>query len=132
MGKNLALTKRNFLEALPKSDGMIKEIAERCGVCRPAVYNFLKKYPDMKALLDDATNVVIDEAESVMHTLIREKNFKACKFYLQTKGKHRGYTKTITIRDGENESDDPLREHLDKVKRKKARIKKKKEEADNK
>jgi len=56
-----------------------------------------------KEIFDDIRNQVLDEAEEILQSIIRDKKtpasvrLKAVQFYLERIGKHRGFTRTIEI-----------------------------------
>ena len=94
MGK-LNITK--FREALKDSMGSITTIAKKCQVERITVYRLIEKYPQLKQELIDEVNRITDLVESNLKVLALKKNFKAMKFYLETKGKDRGYGRSQQI-----------------------------------
>jgi hypothetical protein len=83
--------KKQMLEALERSLGIVSTACEKAGVSRSQHYNWLKDDPEYREavrLLDERT---IDFAESHLHALIKDKNPAATIFFLKTKGKNRGY-----------------------------------------
>ena len=94
MGK-LNITK--FREALIDSMGNITTIASRCQVQRLTVYRLIEKYPHLKKELEDEVNRITDLVEKNLKIMALKKNFKAMKFYLESKGRDRGYGRRLEI-----------------------------------
>lgn len=89
-------------EALRRGGGIVAaavEILKQDG--RPAsdqkVRRWIKHYPSVAAAVDDARERNLDVAESKLLTAIKESEDWAIKFYLETQGKGRGYTKRSEI-----------------------------------
>ena len=85
------LTKAKFKAALEGSGGVQAVIAQKCGVDRSTISRYLDKHPDMKILQEAEMEKILGVAENKLHALINDKNIKAIKFFLETKGKKRGY-----------------------------------------
>lgn len=83
--------KKAMLEALEKSLGVVTTAANIVGINRKTHYDWLKndeEYAEQVAALE---NMVLDFAESQLHSQIKEGNTTATIFLLKTKGKKRGY-----------------------------------------
>lgn len=85
------LTIKNFKAALDGSYGVRATIAKKCNVHRSAITRFLQTHPKMLILLEEEQEKIIDIAENRLHSLINDKDVRAIKFFLATKGKSRGY-----------------------------------------
>jgi hypothetical protein len=88
--------------ALVKSAGVLAEaariLAKAYGSCdRCTVANYIERYPRLLRIVDETTETVIDLAEHKLIAAIKKDTDWAIKFYLETKGKHRGYTKRQEI-----------------------------------
>tara|TARA_R110000796_G_scaffold51154_1_gene120658 strand:- start:2176 stop:2550 length:375 start_codon:yes stop_codon:yes gene_type:complete len=83
--------KRNVLEALEKSFGIVTTACKTVGVGRTQFYQWLKDDEEFRKQVDDLQNVTLDMAESQLHKQILGGNTTATIFYLKTKGKKRGY-----------------------------------------
>lgn len=79
------------MKAIVNSGGIISTIAVRCGVTRDTIYQFLKRYPKMKDLLEDESERILDLAENKLFSKINDGESWAIKYLLSTKGKKRGY-----------------------------------------
>jgi len=88
---NINLTKAVFMKAIPNTGGILTDIAKKCNVCRTTVYNFINKHPDMKQLVEDERESIIDMAEGSLFKSVKMAYFPAIKFTLNTIGKDRGY-----------------------------------------
>lgn len=86
-----------FKNALTGSFGVQAVIAKTCGVERSTITKFLNKNPKMRVLLEEEQERIIDVAENKLHAAIGDRDMKAIKFFLQTKGRKRGYQNTQSI-----------------------------------
>lgn len=84
-------TKDDFMKAIPGSNGVISVVAGRVGCSRRTVYNAINGDPEIKQALYDAREELKDMAESVLFTMIKERNITALIFYLKTQARDRGY-----------------------------------------
>ena len=66
-------------------------IATRLGVTRSAITHYLERYPALKKNVTEAEEAILDLAENKLQTKIDSGDMKAIKFFLETKGKRRGY-----------------------------------------
>lgn len=81
--------------ALKKSRGMIAVAARMLGSDRQTVYNFLKRHPELKTVLEDEREYMTDAAEIALNAaIVRGEAWAVC-FYLKTQGRSRGYIERI-------------------------------------
>ena len=87
------LSKKKVKNAIKGSGGVLSVLAEKCEVSRSAITQFLqrKKNQDVKDLIEQEKERIIDLAENKLHGLINKEDFPAIRYYLNTKGKSRGY-----------------------------------------
>lgn len=83
---------QQFIDAIPGSGGIISVIAKRVGCAWHTANKYIKDYPTIKAAYADETESLVDLAESTVLKAIRDGDVGAAKWFLQTKGKARGYT----------------------------------------
>ena len=83
--------KKNMLENLEKSLGVVTTAANNTGIHRSTHYNWLDDDLDYAAKVRAMREVSIDFAEAMLFKLIKEGNVAATIFYLKTQGKQRGY-----------------------------------------
>lgn len=98
------ITKVKYLKALKRSGGIKQEIAQRLGVTRKAVYDFLNKYPDMAEALQDEKDTLLDVTENlIIESIVNKKNVRDAKWWLERQGKGRGFStrQEITGKEGE-------------------------------
>ena len=75
-----------------KHTGNLSRIADAIGSSRGALRNFVDKHPEIKQLLQDQRERVIDELEeSCFSRAVRTKDTTLQIFLLKTQGKARGY-----------------------------------------
>lgn len=84
--------------ALQKSAGVLagaaQILAQAYGSCdRETVRIYLKRYPRLRQIADETVERTLDLAEHKLIAAIDNDHDWAIRFYLETKGKHRGYTK---------------------------------------
>ena len=88
--------KADFLEALKASAGLVTQACKKVGIgSRKTLYEWRSKDPDFAAAWEEASKeaseMALDLAESALMRNIQAGDTKAIKFYLQCKGKSRGY-----------------------------------------
>ena len=88
------IKKKAMMEALEKSLGVVTQACKIASVSRTQYYQWLKDDPEFKKQTDDISEIAIDFAESILHSLISKKSVPCTIFYLKTKGKKRGYVET--------------------------------------
>lgn len=100
------ISKKRFREAVKESFGNITTIAARLSVTRPTVYNYMRKYPDFKELVDDARDSIVDVAESQLmkHVTTGNGDLRALMFVLETFGKKRGWSKRVEVTGADGDS----------------------------
>jgi len=59
----LKLTKQKIIEAIPKTHGVKKYLAEKLGVDRMTLYRYLKKYPSLESEIQEHLEAITDIAE---------------------------------------------------------------------
>jgi hypothetical protein len=88
--------------ALQKSAGVMAGaadiLAEAYGRCdRNTVRAYRDRYPQLRQVIDEAVEHTLDVAETKLIAAINKDHDWAIKFLLETKGKHRGYTRRQEI-----------------------------------
>ncbi len=91
MANKCKCTKAQLIEACKGSMGICESARKRLGISRRAFYNYRKRYPDVQQALDDELERGLDYAESQLMQLIQAKDFRAIAFYLERKGRERGW-----------------------------------------
>jgi hypothetical protein len=82
---------QKIADALPGSGGSISQLARMIGCSRQALYAWLRRHPKTARALDAERNALLDRAEWVVIQMIEQGSFEAVKFYLNAKGRDRGY-----------------------------------------
>lgn len=67
------------------------------GITRATLYTWIDNDKELSEAKEEIDESMIDDAEGVIHKLIREENVTALIFYLKTKAKHRGYVERTDI-----------------------------------
>jgi hypothetical protein len=97
MSSTNSTRKKDLLDALERSLGIVSTACEKVGVDRKTHYNWLKDDAEYKEAVRAIEERTIDFAESHLHALIKDKNPAATIFFLKTKGKNRGYVERQEI-----------------------------------
>lgn len=85
------LTKEQVIEALRTSKGMVTLAADQLKCSPQAIYGWIKRSPDVAAVVNAERERVIDVAEIALMGAIQRKEGWAIAFALKTIGKKRGY-----------------------------------------
>jgi hypothetical protein len=80
-----------------KQGGNLAACARHFKVTRQAVYKYIKRYPSLKEVCEEADESCLDVAENALQKQIKKGNVKAICFYLSHKGQKRGYIKLKRI-----------------------------------
>ncbi len=91
MSDKTDIKKKEILEALEKSLGIVTTACKQVGIHRDTYYEWLKKDKEFKKAVKELENVALDFAESQLHKQIAKGNPLSTMFYLKCKGKKRGY-----------------------------------------
>ena len=91
MTTNSYIVKKNLLEALEQSLGIVTTACKIVGCARSTFYKYYKDDQDFRTSVDELENLTLDFVESKLHKQIENDNTTATIFYLKTKGKKRGY-----------------------------------------
>lgn len=79
------------VKAIEGTGGIISQIAEKLQCSRQTVYTYINKYPEVKSAYDDEKEMILDACEEGLFDKIYGHEFEAIKYYLERKGKSRGY-----------------------------------------
>ena len=85
------LTKEQIEGALYTTKGLLSLTAEKLGVTRRTIYNYIERYPELALVRDDAREKMVDTAELALESAVLEKQGWAVALVLKTLGRHRGY-----------------------------------------
>lgn len=88
---NKDILKKNLVEALRSSLGVIAAACKKVGCSRQTYYDFMKDDPEFASNVESIKEEAIDFAEGQLLKLMNNENVAAIIFYLKTKGKKRGY-----------------------------------------
>jgi hypothetical protein len=93
---------KHVAEALRKGAGIPSAaaviLAKSYGHCSSkTVRNYLQRYPQLQKEVDDQVETNLDAAEAKLLNAIEKNEDWAIKFYLETKGRNRGYSRRNEI-----------------------------------
>ena len=97
MTDNSDTNKKNLLEALEKSLGVVTTACKNAGLHRSTYYDYYNNDEEFQSKVEDIQNIAIDFAESQLHKQILDGNSTSTIFFLKTKGKKRGYIERSEI-----------------------------------
>ena len=80
-----------IIRVVELKSGSIVHIAQALGCSRAMIHARAAKEPEIRAAIDDARGLLLDEAETALHKLVEAGQMQAIIFTLKTIGKHRGY-----------------------------------------
>jgi len=89
--------KKNLIEALEKTLGIVTTACKICGCNRDTYYTYYKQDEKFREAVDEIENLTLDFVESKLHKLIEGGDTAATIFYLKTKGKKRGYVERAEV-----------------------------------
>lgn len=86
------LTKKAVAETIIEMRGNISAVARRFDKSRKWIYEYCKeKYPELWEVVEEAREMMVDDAEAVLQRKILQGDTTSLIFYLKTQGKQRGY-----------------------------------------
>lgn len=83
--------------ALRASGGVISVAAQKLGVHRQRVYEWIEADPKLKAIITEVREEVLDLAEGKLLEHIRDGSEKSIHFYLDRIGRDRGYGSKVGV-----------------------------------
>ena len=90
LSNTLQLSQKRFIEVYFENNGNISKTCEDIGISRSTYYNWIKE-EDFKEQLNLIEDIKVDYVETKLFDLIDKGNVTAIIFYLNNKGKRRGY-----------------------------------------
>ena len=91
------ILKKNLIEALEKSLGVVTSACKSVNCSRKTFYQYYKEDERFAKEVDNVEGIALDFAESQLHKQIKDGNPASTIFYLKTKGKKRGYVERTEI-----------------------------------
>ena len=116
-GRRRLISNADVLPLVEKYSGNVAAIAKALHVSRGTVWNRVQSSPELQALLEDAREGMLDNAESSLYRAVIAGEAWAVCFLLKTQGKGRGYIEkvqqehsgdvVVRVVYGGNRTDDP-------------------------
>ena len=88
---NIDILKKQMIEALEKSLGVVTTAVKSVGIHRSTFYVWYNDDEVFRNEVDGISEIAVDFAESQLHKQIQGGNPTSTIFYLKCKGKKRGY-----------------------------------------
>lgn len=82
-----------FVELFERNAGYIKAACRNCKVPRSTYYHWYNTVPAFRKAIDATLEGLVDDAEIALKKKIHEGDIRAIIFFLETKGRQRGYVK---------------------------------------
>ena len=108
MGRKRILKKKELLEAIKGSRGIISTIAARLHCEWHTVDTAIKMYPECMQALQDENETMLDFVEGKAAERIKDGDGAMIRFYLATKGRKRGYTYEDKLEDDDASEDSAI------------------------
>lgn len=90
--------KELFLKVYRKTLGNVTMACTACGILRSAFMTALKNDAEFAQAIADADEAELDFGESKLKERMQKGDIQAIKFFLETKGKYRGYGKSDQLK----------------------------------
>lgn len=97
MARPQKVTSRQIIEAINSANGLVVIAARKLGVRHQTICERANREPEIRAVIDENINFVLDAAESKLYQAINNGEAWAICFFLKTRGKYRGYTERQEI-----------------------------------
>ncbi len=91
------IVKEEWLKAIADNGGMVTFVAAALGVHRHTVRKYRELIPWIAKAFKEAEEACKDQAEKAIKSEIEQGNWKASAWYLERKGKDRGFGKEVKI-----------------------------------
>jgi uncharacterized membrane protein len=91
----MAYNKKQIIDALHKSMGQVYLAASALGCAPNTIMNWVKRSPDVKAVIDSYRGEMVDLAELKLRDKLHSGDNWAIGFTLSRLGKSRGYVTTV-------------------------------------
>lgn len=110
--------KKQLIEALKKSMGIVSSACDKVGISRGTFYNYVNSDENFKNEVEAIYERTIDFAESALFKSIQNGSDTATIFYLKTKGRNRGYQEKQEIKMDitSQELQEAARKHIESLK----------------
>ena len=95
---NMDSIKKEMIEALKKTLGVVSPACDIVGIARSTHYNWMKNDENYKKEVDELLDFQIDFVESKLFENINNGDTTSAIFYLKTKGRERGYIEKQEIK----------------------------------
>lgn len=95
----LKLSNDEIVQLYLKKSCNISATCSALNISRTTWYRWLKGDPELKQLINDSEQALLDNAETMLYKKVTEGDLTAIIFTLKTKGKNRGYTERVEFDD---------------------------------
>lgn len=96
-GKTERFKVAQVAEALRRTAGLASAAAEVLRCDPSTIRGYMRRHPQLRQIAEETVETMMDLAESKLYAAINGGDDWAVKFYLETKGKGRGYTRRTEL-----------------------------------
>lgn len=96
-GKKTKVNREEWRRVISNAGGVVTIVAHKLGISRQTVLRVRKALPWVNEAFNEASAVCTDLAESVILEELRQGNPKVAMWFLERKGKDRGYGREMKI-----------------------------------
>lgn len=89
------LTEHEVITALRRNNGIVQNTANELGISRITLWRMMRDNSVLRDVQEEATEVLLDRAESHLYSAINEGDLPTVKWYLERKGRIRGYANRV-------------------------------------
>lgn len=86
-----------ILAKVPGTFGNMSVLAKRLGCGRNTLYEYCRRFPSIRAAMEEEREKLIDMAEGKLATLVNDGDFNAIRFVLERQGRARGWGQEQTV-----------------------------------
>jgi hypothetical protein len=97
MKQNPEKHKKQLLDALERSLGIVTPACKEVGISRNQFYIYYNTDLDFKKSVDDINEITLDFAENQLLKKIKEGSERSILFYMKYRGRKRGYSESMDI-----------------------------------
>lgn len=98
-------SKKELIELAEEKAGVVKDMADACGVSRKTMHLWIKKDEKLQQAVDDGREILIDLAKSGLKQKLIDGSEKSIIYVLGTLGRKEGFGNVIQVQDRSKLSD---------------------------
>lgn len=96
-----SIDREELINEIWKAHGKVYFVARRFGVSAKTIYNYINRYATVAQAVEDARasfdEMLVDTAEVRLMNKVKDGEWQAVRFALETKGRQRGYDNSLSV-----------------------------------